>query len=139
MSLYIGLSIVKRVDRSGKESHSVPWPRNILVLLMCEMIISCHVFVMPFAYFVAEIVMYSLFARCFARLSCLLSCKTAKLGRRDVAVKTLKAGESSKSDAEDLDRELHVLQLLHHPKIVRLAGAGTMPEVRVFCGVRLVQ
>ncbi|CAM9512342.1 unnamed protein product [Pylaiella littoralis] len=51
-------------------------------------------------------------------------------GSRPVAIKTLKAENDSKSDAEDLDRELSILQLLQHPNIVGLAGAGQMPEGR---------
>ena len=43
-------------------------------------------------------------------------------------IKTLGA-KSSETDAQDLDRELSVLQLLHHPRIVRLVGAGQMPQV----------
>ena len=50
-------------------------------------------------------------------------------GSRHVAIKALKAGNSSEADAEDLERELQVMQLLQHPHIARLAGAGQMPEV----------
>lgn len=50
-------------------------------------------------------------------------------GGREVAIKTLKPGKSSEADAEDLDKELNVMQLLQHPHIVRLAGGGQMPEV----------
>lgn len=48
---------------------------------------------------------------------------------KHVTIKMLKE-TSSERDAEDLDRELDVLQLLHHPHIVRLAGAGQTPTVR---------
>lgn len=48
---------------------------------------------------------------------------------RHVVIKTLKPGKSSEADAEDLDRELNVMQLLQHQYIVRLAGGGQMPEV----------
>ncbi len=51
-------------------------------------------------------------------------------GGRHVAMKALKPGNSSEADAEDLERELQVMQLLQHPHIVRLAGAGPMPEVK---------
>ena len=37
--------------------------------------------------------------------------------------------KSSECDAADLDKELNVLQLLHHPNIVRLVGSGQMPQV----------
>lgn len=50
------------------------------------------------------------------------------MGSKEVAIKMLKL-DSSKVDAEDLDNELNVLQLLHHPYIVRLAGAGQTPQV----------
>lgn len=46
----------------------------------------------------------------------------------DVVIKTLKPG-GSETDAEDLRRELAMLQLLRHPHIVRLAGAGQAPQV----------
>lgn len=58
----------------------------------------------------------------------LSSCFRGKLQNRDVVIKTLKA-EGSENDAEDLERELNVLQLLQHPHIVRLAGAGQTPQV----------
>lgn len=56
-------------------------------------------------------------------------------GSRQVVIKTLKPGKSSEADAEDLDRELNVMQLLQHPHIVRLAGGGHMPEVNAWEGV----
>lgn len=51
-------------------------------------------------------------------------------GNKRLAIKTLKASNStSDSDAEDLDRELSILQHLRHPNVVRLAGTGQTPEV----------
>ncbi|CAM9664263.1 unnamed protein product [Scytosiphon promiscuus] len=47
-----------------------------------------------------------------------------------VAIKALKPSGSTEADAEDLEKELNVMQLLQHPRIVRLAGAGQMPEQR---------
>ncbi|CAN0240812.1 unnamed protein product, partial [Laminaria digitata] len=47
---------------------------------------------------------------------------------KQLVIKTLGA-KSSETDAQDLDRELSVLQLLHHPHIVRLVGAGQTPKV----------
>ena len=46
-----------------------------------------------------------------------------------MVIKTLKLG-SSEADARDLDRELSVLQLLRHPNIVDLVGAGHTPQVK---------
>eukprot|EP00752_Nemacystus_decipiens_P010327 g9199.t1 len=61
------------------------------------------------------------------------TCFQGKMGGgRHVVIKTLKAGKSSEVDAEDLDKELNVMQLLQHPYIVRLAGGGQMPEGGMF-------
>ena len=45
-----------------------------------------------------------------------------------MVIKTLKP-DSSETDASDLDRELGILQLLRHPNIVELVGAGIAPQV----------
>lgn len=67
--------------------------------------------------------------------NCIESCFQGGLGggggSRQVVIKMLKPGNSSDTDAEDLDRELNVMQLLQHPHIVRLAGGGQMPEVKL--------
>ncbi|CAM9462514.1 unnamed protein product [Ectocarpus sp. 4 AP-2014] len=60
-------------------------------------------------------------------------------GNKRVAIKMLKASNStSDSDAEDLDRELSILQHLRHPNVVRLAGAGQTPEGGRFVATELL-
>eukprot|EP00904_Undaria_pinnatifida_P010310 jgi/Undpi1/6409/HiC_scaffold_20.g08890.m1 len=59
------------------------------------------------------------------------SCSRGTLACRQVVIKILGA-KSSECDAADLDKELNVLQLLHHPNIVRLVGSGQMPQRGMF-------
>lgn len=57
---------------------------------------------------------------------------------RDVAIKVLDVRDPS-AGALRLAREAHILARLEHPGIVPVHDAGTLPDGRVFCAMKLVR